>query len=87
MTGFDAEKSEGFQSYSETLSLMVADIYRDEAMRKSFEQLHPATEYGYIERLQVIIDWAKQFEQLHENTEWDGEWYETLDTFLKEKLF
>jgi len=82
----DAETINEVHSFAETISIMTANIFGETERYLSFSKLYPESEAGYIERLNVIISWAKDFEQKNEGRGWDGEYMDEIDTFLNEKL-
>jgi hypothetical protein len=83
---FSPEQTEQLHSYAETLAFITADIYGTPSKLAAFYALHPLEEFGLVEHLNVIIAWAKQFEQENEGREWDGEWSELIESFLTLKL-
>ena len=83
---FSAEQTEALHSFAETLAFISAEIYGTPAKLAVFYTQYPTEETGFIEQLNVFIAWAKEFEQLNEGREWDGEWYEAMETFIDSKL-
>jgi len=83
---FTSEQNEALQSYSETLAFIVADIFGNPPAYKLFSDQHPENESGFVERLNICIAWAKEFEQINESREWDGEWHEEMENFISSKL-
>jgi len=37
------------------------------------------------EVIRLIIEWAEEFETIHADREWDGEYFEAIDDFYAEK--
>lgn len=83
---FTPEQTEQLHSYSETLAFIAAEIYGTPSKLAAFYVLYPMDECGFVEHLNFIIAWAKQFEQENDGREWDGEWYEAMETFIDSKL-
>lgn len=42
-------------------------------------------EQGRCGMYELAKEWADEFHSLHADTEWDGEWLEVLDEFVKSK--
>jgi len=82
----DAETTNEVHSYAETIAIITANVFSEPKNYALFSKLYPENEIGYIERLNIIISWAKDFEQKNENREWDGEYMDEIDTFLNSKL-
>lgn len=41
---------------------------------------------GSVQAMGDIIAWAKEFNAMNANREWDGEWYEELEAFFSQKM-
>jgi len=82
----DAETINEVHSFAETIAIMTANIFGEPESYLLFSKIYPENEVGYIERLNTVIAWAKDFEQQNEGKEWDGEYMDEIDTFLNLKL-
>lgn len=82
--GMNAYQTDGLHSYSETLAFIVAEIYSDKKLLPLFEKQNE--DMGLIERLNICIAYAKEFEQIHEGREWDGEYYDEIEYFINSKI-
>src|SRR5579859_1295585 len=83
----------------ETVAWIAIDVFdksdpisyeSGEIGRSNYERFcarYPENETGFIERIDVCIEWAQEFEKINHNRFWDGEWYEELSAFVDEKLW
>ena len=82
----------GFESWQETHYEVVAAIttelisyyergvFNHELIRRTL------TEKGHGGLYELANDLTDEFENLHQGREWDGEFFETIENFLNEKL-
>lgn len=82
----------GFESWQETHYEVVAAIttelmadyeyneFRDDIIRITIR------EKGHGGLYELANDLTDEFETLHQGREWDGEFFETIENFLDEKL-
>jgi hypothetical protein len=64
----------GLRSYLETLVMMSAELGdRDLPMHL----------INYIDH---AIEWAEEFEQIHNGRMWDGDWFDAILDFIDEKI-
>lgn len=67
------------QEKAYSLNEAVANIAHIVAQQGYYKnQSRPATDQ--------IIEWAVEFEKKYKNREWDGEYYDTLDSFIVAKM-
>jgi hypothetical protein len=64
----------GLRSYLETLVAVASEIDRQGYNISS--ALHP----------EFAIEWAEEFEHIHNGRIWDGEWLEEIEDFVRQKL-
>jgi len=60
-------------------------LRKDKFDSKVIEERQEAQGMGGMWQLAEQL--TDEFEKKYEGREWDGEWLETIDEFLKEKLF
>ncbi len=84
--GLPSEKAEGVQSFAETLAFITAEVYGTPETYALFTKVYKEDETGLLERLNVLIDWANQFEIKNLGRVWDGEWMDELDQFIQQTL-
>jgi hypothetical protein len=70
----DNKYPNGLQDYLETLVMISAELAdRDLSM----------LQVNYID---LAIDWAEEFEQIHNGRLWDGDWFDAIQEFMDEKF-
>ena len=78
----------GFGSWQETHYEIVAAITYEVAHDNINDNLIYKTlrEKGHGGLYELANDLTDEFENLHKGCEWDGEFFETIENFLDEKL-
>lgn len=83
----------GFISWQETYFEVVdslSGILRLDSFQhgsKEFKWLTEEYDNGGRGRMyELAEEWTDEFEKLNEDREWDGQFYDELDEFLKEKI-
>ena len=90
-----AEKVEKQHSLLEAVAFVTIEAFERDTSGEQWEankssnweqlkKLYP--DRGLIDLLNVGIDWAKEFEQINADREWDGEWQHELSEFVAKKL-
>lgn len=78
----------GIDSYLEThfevTCKIAAELLKDEFDSSVIKDRHEAQGTGGMYELAEEL--TDEFEKLHENTVWEGDWLDTIDAFLIEKL-
>ena len=77
----------GFESWHETHYEVVAAI-TTELINDNLDNLISKTihEKGHGGLYELANDLTNEFESLYEGREWDGDFFETIENFLDEKL-
>lgn len=78
----------GFESWQETHYEVVQAITMEQAKDNPqglVKERHEAQGHGGLYELALEI--TNEFEKLNEGREWDGDFFDEIDKFLKEKLF
>lgn len=91
-----AEEVEKLHSLLETVAFVTIEIFCRETTGEQWDANQPSNydqfsklypeDNGLIARMNICIDWAKEFEQINADREWDGEWQEELSEFVANKL-
>ena len=69
------------ETYHEITALIYSELESDHdcVVRQRY------AEQGHGGMYELAKEWADEFHSLHADTEWDGEWLETLDEFFNNK--
>jgi hypothetical protein len=79
-----AEQEEIILSFGETVADITQAIFPQYEER--FLKMLPEENNSTADRTALIVEWAIEFQNIHEKTEWDGEYLETLWEFVKGKF-
>jgi hypothetical protein len=64
----------GLRSYLETLVMMSAELGDRDLPMHLINYIDPA------------IEWAEEFERIHNGRMWDGDWFDAILDFIDEKI-
>jgi hypothetical protein len=64
----------GLRNYLETLVMMSAELGDRDLPMHLINYIDPA------------IEWAEEFEQIHNGRVWDGDWFDAILDFIDEKM-
>jgi hypothetical protein len=64
----------GLRNYLETLVMMSAELGDRDLPMHLINYIDPA------------IEWAEEFEQIHNGRVWDGDWFDAILDFIDKKM-
>lgn len=79
-----AEQKEIIISFGETVSDITQAIFPQ--YEHEFLNILPEENNGIADRTALIVQWSVEFQAIHEKTDLDGEYIETLWKFVEEKF-
>ena len=84
-SGQQVEFVNGFDNWHETHYQIVRAINYNEDIKGTITN-NIASESGTGELMRLAETLTNEFEALHKEREWDGEWFDEIDEFLEGKL-
>ena len=79
------KNSEWQEAHFEIVSVIATELNKDEITSKVIEDRYSAQGRGGMYELAEEL--TDKFQKLHENSEWDGDFFDAIEEFLQEELF
>lgn len=77
----------GFNSYRETLSLIMRHIGILQGSKAHPSKIWESDRYGgQVNLMELAHEWAMEFEQSNKGRVWHGEWIEELQDYTNNKI-
>jgi hypothetical protein len=73
------------ETYFEIVSVIATELNKDITVSKVIQDRYFAQGRGGMYELAEEL--TDKFQKLHGNTEWDGEFFDTIEVFLQTELF
>lgn len=85
LSNIKAKLSSWTETHHEIVKVIGIELNKDESTSKVINDRY--AEQGTGGMYELAEELTDEFEELHKDTVWDGEFFDTIDKFIKEKLF